>query len=290
MREVTIVCRAGSRHGLEYYARLQEQLPKRGVAITEAHMVKSRSDLQKRIRQAAKAGKNVIAVVGGDGSQSAAVAELVHTDSVLAVVPAGTGNSFALSLGIKADIEHAIETIVNGKDIAIDVGVVNGIYFANTATIGLIAQAAKITPTPLKKIVGPVAYGLAAIVPMLRDNPFELHVKWPGSDLKVETYQAIVVASGRYYGWQPLTPQSGLDSGNLSFFSAEGKTPADVIAMNAALLRGEQLKLENAHYFSAPKLTIKTKPKQPLNIDGHPLGKTPAKFKVAHKALRVLVP
>lgn len=290
MREVTIVCRTGSRHGLEYYTRLQEQLPKRGVAITEAHMVKNRSDLQKRIRQAAKAGTKFIAVVGGDGSQSAAVAELVHTDSVLAVVPAGTGNSFALSLGIKADIDHAIETIVNGEDIAIDVGVVNGIYFANTATIGLIAQAASLTPKPLKKIVGPVAYGVAAIVPMLRDKPFEMYVKWPGGDLKIETYQAIVVVSGRYYGWQPLTPESGLDSGNLSFFSAEGKTAADVIAMNAALLRGEQLKLENAHYFSSRKITIKTKPKQQLNIDGHPLNKTPAKFTVAHKALRVLVP
>jgi len=290
MREVTIICRTGSRHGLEYYTRLQEALPKRGVAITEAHMVKGRRDLQKRVRQAAKSGKKFIVVVGGDGSQSAAVAELVHTDSILAVVPAGTGNSFALSLGIKADVDHAIETIVNGKDITIDVGVVNGIYFANSAIIGLLAEAAKNTPTPLKKVAGAVAYGVAALVPMLRDKPFELHVKWPGNDLKIETYQAIVVASGRYYGWQPLTPQSSLDSGNLSFFAAEGKNAGDIIAMNAALLRGEQTKLENAHYFSAPKITIKTATKQPLNIDGHPLGKTPAKFTVAHRALRVLVP
>ncbi len=290
MREVTIICRSGSRNGLAYYARLQDELPKRGVTIEEAHVVNTRLDLQNRVRKTVKSGRKFIVVIGGDGSQSAAVGELVHSDSVLAVVPAGTGNSFALSLGIKADIDAAIETIVNGKETTVDVGVVNGTYFASTAIIGLIAEAANLTPAPLKKIIGPLAYGAAAIIPMLRNKPFEMHVKWPNNDLKIETYQAIVVASGRYYGWQPLTPHSDLASGNLSFFAAAGKTAADVIEVNAALLRGEQTKLEDAHYFSAPKITIKTKPKQPLNIDGHALGKTPAKFSVAHKALRVLVP
>lgn len=50
-------------------------------------MVQTRRDLQKRVRQALKSAEKVIAVLGGDGSQTAAVAELVHTDSILAVVP-----------------------------------------------------------------------------------------------------------------------------------------------------------------------------------------------------------
>jgi YegS/Rv2252/BmrU family lipid kinase len=257
VKSATIICRLSSRHGLAYYQRLQEELPKRGVSIVEAHMVRRRKDFKKRIRQAVKSGAGLIVVIGGDGTQTAAVAELVHSDSVMAVVPAGTGNSFAYTLGIKDDIDAAIETIVNGKELRVDVGIVNGTYFANFATVGIIADAATRTPRNLKKFVGPVAYGVTALLTFLREKPFEMRVKWKKQRLKIVTHQAIV-ASGRYFGWQPLTPHAN---------------PRD-----------------GAHYFCAPKITVVTKPKQALNIDGHGLGKTPAKFSVAPRALRVLVP
>lgn len=290
MRTATVICRLSSRHGLAYYQRLQHELPERGVEIAEAHMVRRRKELKKRIRQAVRSGAKLIIVIGGDGTQTAAVAELAHTDCALAVVPAGTGNSFAFSLGIKDDLDAAIDAIAEGKEIRVDVGIVNKTYFANFATIGLIADAANRTPRGLKRVIGPIAYGVAAIQSLLHDKPFELHVKWKNEKLKIVTHQAIV-ASGRYFGWQPVTPQATLRSGELAFFAAAGDKAQDVIATNAALLRGEQTELQHAHYFSAPKITITTKPKrQPLNIDGHALGTTPAKFKIAPRALRVLVP
>ena len=289
MRKVTIVCRLGSRNGLAYYKRLSDELPKRGVKIEEVHMVRRRKDLCARIQQAVASKAEYIVVVGGDGTQTAAVEMIAKTKSVLAVIPAGTGNSFAFSLGIKDDIEAAIETIASGKVRRVDVGVVNGTRFANFSTIGVIADAANHTPKRLKKIIGPVAYGVAAIESFFRDKPFEMEVKWKNSRMKIVTYQAII-ASGRYFGWQPITPHANVRSGELAFFCAEGDTMLSVLETNAALLRGDQTKLENAHYFSAPKITIKTKPKQSLNIDGHALGKTPAKFKLLPKALRVLVP
>ncbi len=289
MKSATIICRLSSRHGLAYYQRLQEQLPKLGVDIVEAHMVRRRKDLKKRIRQAVKSGAELVVVVGGDGTQTAAVAELVYSDSVMAVVPAGTGNSFAYTLGIKDDIEAAIDTIANGKEIRIDVGIVNGTYFANFALVGTIAEAATQTPHGLKKMFGPVAYGLTALLTFLRAKPFEMHAKWRKETLKIATRQAIV-ASGRYFGWQPLTPHANPRDGELSFFAAEGRSIADALKTNAALLRGHQTQLDRAHYFSTPKITIVTKPKQRINIDGHGIGKTPAKFSVAVRALRVLVP
>lgn len=252
-------------------------------------MVRRRKALKRRILQAVKSGKTYIVVIGGDGTQTAAVSELAHTDSVLAVVPAGTGNSFALSLGITADVDEAIETIAAGKEIRVDAGIVNGTYFANFATIGVIAEAANRTVKPLKRIVGPIAYGLAALGPLLRRKPFEMRVKWPGNSLTLQTHQAIV-ASGRYFGWEPLTPNASVRDGDLAFFAAAGTTPADAIVTNAALLRGKHTNLEGAHYFSAERVTIKTVPRQPVNIDGHAFGKTPATFEIAPKALRVLVP
>src|SRR5579884_1078329 len=162
MREATIICRLSSRNGLAYYQRLQQELPPRGVQITEAHMVRRRKALQKRVRQAVRSGAKLIIIIGGDGTQTAAVAELAHTGVTMAVVPAGTGNSFAYSLGIKDDLDTAIDTIANGRQLHVDIGCVNGTRFANFATVGVIADAANRTPKRLKKIVGPIAYGVAA--------------------------------------------------------------------------------------------------------------------------------
>lgn len=289
MRNAVVICRLSSRHGLEHYRRLGEALPARGVAISEAHMVRKRKEIQKRIRQAVKSGAELVIVLGGDGTQTAAVAELAHTKTVLGVIPSGTGNSFALSLGVKDDIESAIDVIADGKIARVDLGIVNDTYFANFATIGLIADAANQTSRPLKRIIGPLAYGVAGIRRLFQDKPFALHVKWKESDLQITTHQAIV-ASGRYYGHRPLTPRATITSGEVAFFASAGPSAGDVVATNAALLRGDQTQMEHAHYFSAKKLTVKTKPKQPLNIDGHALGNTPARFSIAARALRVMVP
>jgi YegS/Rv2252/BmrU family lipid kinase len=288
MREVTIICRLKSRNGLAYYQRLHDELPKHGVRVVAAHTVQTRKGLIRAVRSAVRAKAETIVVVGGDGSQTAAVSEIAHTKCTLAVVPAGTGNSFALSIGIK-DFESALEAIVQCREERIDVGVLNGTYFANFATVGLMADAADETDHGLKRVVGPVAYGVSFMRSLLRSRPFKMHVSWEAGELDIETYQAIV-ANGRYYGWQPLTPQAGVLSGELSFFAVEGVSRGDALKTSAALLRGDQVKLEGAHYFSARKIQIKTEPKQQLDIDGHTLGKTPAKFKVDPKALRILVP
>ena len=79
-------------------------------------------------------------------------------------------------------------------------------------------------------------------------------------------------------------------SGELVFLAVEDVSKADALKTSAALLRGDQTKLEGVHYFSSPKIKIRAKPEQRLDIDGHTLGKTPAKFRVEPKALRVLVP
>lgn len=289
MREVVVIARESSKNGIPYYRRLMDELPKRNVKIVEAHVVRSRKQLKKHIRQAVEAKRSYVVVVGGDGTQTAAVAELAHTDTVMCVVPAGTGNSFALGLGISNDIEKAIDTIANGKELKVDVGCINGTPFANFATIGVLAVAADSTPKPLKRIIGPLAYAVG-FLPVLRRRPFHLRATYDGGDVEVDTHQAIL-AAGRYYGWQPLTPDAGVRSGDLAFFSSEGRTVGDVIKTNTALVLGSQTNLTGSHFFSSRKISITCKPRQPISLDGHTYKKkTPATFEVLKRALRVLVP
>ncbi len=289
MREAVLIGHLTSRNGPAAFAEVSKALVAHGVSIVEAHQVETRKEIRRRVKRAVKSGHTLVLVIGGDGSQAAAVGPLAHTKAVLGVIPAGTGNSFAQSLGITPTIEDAIHTILNGRVAHVDLGVVNGEYFANFATIGLSSEIAESTPKLLKKIVGGAAYGLSAVLPMLKHRPFLAKVSWEKNALKLETHQ-MIVASGRYFGNTPILPDATATSGRLAFFTTVGPGRMDVMRMYLAFLSGTQTDLPDAHYFQTAKLTVKTKKRQPIAIDGSAFGYTPAKFSVAPNALRVMVP
>jgi len=289
MREMVLIAKLDSNKGPEAFAEVSRVLTSRGVSIVEAHQVANRKELRKRVKRAVKSGHELIAVAGGDGSQAAAVDAMAYSKATLAVIPAGTGNSFAQSLGIAPNIEAAIETILTGSVACVDLGRVNGTYFANFATIGLSAEIGLETPKLLKKIAGGIAYGLSAVVPILRARPFSAKVSWERNALKLKTCQ-MIVANGRFFGNTPVLPDAEITSGKLAFFTTAGGGRLDVMRMYLAFLAGTQTELPDAHYFQTAKLKIRTKGKQLIALDGSAFGYTPATFSTARKALRVMVP
>ena len=178
---------------------------------------------------------------------------------------------------------------MTGRIAGVDLGVVNDTFFANFATIGLSSDIARNTPTRLKKIFGQVAYVLAGIGPLLRSSAFEATLKWDGDKATARTHQ-LIVANGRYYGNVPLIPQATLIDRKLAVFTSNDLNRWDVARMFVAFFFGKQTRLAEAEYFCATDLLVKTKPKQKLDVDGEALGTTPARFSVAPKALRVMVP
>lgn len=289
MREAVLIAKTQSRRGPEAFAEVTKALTAHGVNIVEAHQVEKRKEILKRVKRAVKSGHKLILVAGGDGSQTTAVSGLAHTDAVLGVIPAGTGNSFAQSLGMAPTIEDAIRTILEGRVEEVDLGVVNGCYFANFATIGLSAEIGLDTPKFVKKVAGGLAYGLAAVGPLLTHRPFSGTVAWEKNKLKFQTFQ-MIVANGRYFGDTAVLPNASLTDGKLAFFTTSGTSRLDIVRMYAAFLRGTQTELPDAHYFEAEKIVIKTSRPVTVAIDGSEFGTTPAKFSVARRALKVMVP
>lgn len=76
----------------------------------------------------------------------------------------------------------------------------------------------------------------------------------------------------------------------MSLFTSTGITHLEVARMYVAFGLGFQTRLPDAIAFSSKEIVVKTSPKQLLSIDGQTLGKTPARFGVAPRALRVCVP
>jgi YegS/Rv2252/BmrU family lipid kinase len=261
-----------------------------GLHVAALHVESLEEDCMKRIKRAAKAGAPAILVGGGDGTMTHAVNALAKSESVMGVLPFGTGNSFAQSLGIPLhDLDAAVAVIARGNVQRIDLGLVNGTYFANFATIGLSSEIAASTPRILKKLAGAVAYGLASIKPMLTHRAFRAKIDWKGGRLTVTT-QDIIVANGRFYGDTPVAPDATIVDGRLHLFTTDNGSSLAAARTYIALGRGMQARLPDAHVVTARAFTIRTRRRQPIAIDGSPLQKTPARFRVAREALRVFVP
>lgn len=263
-------------------------LLERGIRLTRTHLVDTHDDLCRYVRRAVKDRFDLVIVGGGDGTMTAAAGALAKSKSVLGVLPLGTGNSFALSLGLTS-LDVAVDAIAGGREVAIDLGRVNGTYFANFATIGLSSTIARATPNRLKKIVGAAAYVLAGMWPALRSRPFRCKVRADGRAFSFQTYQ-IIIANGRYFGVTPLTPEASLDSGRLTFYSTSDSTIVDAAKTYASLLLDRHELLSNAHVLDAQELRVRAHPAQPIAIDGETCGRTPATFTIVPGALRVMVP
>jgi diacylglycerol kinase (ATP) len=289
MRQAVIIASLSSRHGKVDLNLARTLLNDRGIEVVESFASSDHRKLCRRVKSAVKAGHRLIVACGGDGMQTSIVGELAHTHAVLGVIPAGTGNSFARSLGIKLSVDDAVDVIVKGKVAKVDLGVVNGTHFANFATIGLPSEIARRTPRSLKKWVGPLAYAIAGVGPIFTRRPFACVIKWKRRKLKLHTHQ-VIVANGRFYGDKPLLPKASLTDGKLAFFTTTGLSVGDKIGTYIDFLRGDQTKRRDAQYFSASKIRVKTRKRQPISIDGDYLGKTPAKFSVDRRALKVMVP
>lgn len=288
MPSAVLVANRGARQTAAEFARARAMLEARGVRLSMTHVVETHKDLCRFVRRAVKNRTELIIVAGGDGTMTSAAGQLAKSTSVLGVLPLGTGNSFALSLGL-TDLETAVDAIAKGRVAAVDLGRVNGTYFANFATIGLSSTIGNVTPNRLKKIVGAAAYILAGLIPALRSHPFRCRVRVAKQKIEFPTYQ-VIVANGRYFGHTPLTPDASLKSGHLTFYSTTDTTIVDAAKTYAALLTDRQSLLPNAHILEATKLEVRARPKQAIAIDGEPCGTTPAKFSVVPGALRVMVP
>lgn len=270
-------------------SEIPAQLAARGITLDEVITLDDNSQIDRRVRRAVKRGAKTVILGGGDGTMTLAMDALAHRKTVLGVLPLGTGNSFAKSLGIPSDIAGAIGVIASRRDVRVDLGVMNGRHFANFATIGLSAEVAASTSHDLKRVIGPAAYAVAGAKPLFTHHDFEAKIRWKRGALTLRT-QHIIIASGRYFGASPVLPDASITSGKLALFTSSGTTPIDVLRTYAAFALDRQTRLPDAHTLSAKEITIKTKGKELVNLDGDPAGKTPARFSIDPRALRVFAP
>ena len=156
-KRAMLVVNAESRRGAAAFEEVRDKLAAAGLELMDAHAVQN-PEVMEPIVKAAIAKAPMVIVGGGDGTLSSAVDHFVGTDTVFAVLPLGTANSFARTLGLPLDLDGAIEVIAHGRRKRIDLGIIDGDYFANAAALGLSPLIADTVPHGLKRYLGMVGY------------------------------------------------------------------------------------------------------------------------------------
>jgi YegS/Rv2252/BmrU family lipid kinase len=231
-----------------------------------------------------------VIVGGGDGTLNAVVQELVGRKLPLGILPLGTANNLARTLGVPLRLPDACEIGVRGFRRKIDLGWVNGRYYFTTASIGLSVRITQALTHTAKRRWGPLAYAVAAARTLVRSRAFHADITWPGGARHTRTVQ-IVIGNGRYYGGAlPVAEDATIDDAQLDLYSLEVRHWLELLTLVPALRRGRHGSKESVEALRAPEFQITTVVPREINVDGEICSTTPAQFRVVPAALEVLGP
>lgn len=166
-------------------------------------------------RDAVQQGYDMVVAVGGDGSVNEISEGLIGSDVILGIIPAGSGNGFAMHLGIGRNVEKAIKILNNGKLRVLDSGFINNQPFVNLAGIGFDAKIAYLYRNVKRR--GFWGYFQTALK---ETTSFKFHTFSVKIDGKIVLSEkkcfTIVVANGPMYGYGfIIAPKAIPDDGNL---------------------------------------------------------------------------
>jgi diacylglycerol kinase (ATP) len=292
-RRAALIVNTRARSGERAFFWAMDLLEDLGVPVKETYALRDPSRLVETVRQAL-AGCDLIVVGGGDGSVSSVVDELAHHEAVLGLLPLGTANDFARTLGIPADVEAACRAIARGKLVDVDLGLVGDNYYVNLASAGMGAAVTQALTQGLKSRAGALAYPLAAMRAFFGHEPFTARLVFPDGDhepVERERLLQVGVANGRHYGGgMVVATDSGMDDRALDVYTIKIGRHRDWIGVARYLRSGDFIRSENVEHFRTSRVVLETDPPLPLNVDGEVILETPQEFSIARNALKVIVP
>lgn len=238
-------------------------------------------------RRAVAHGVEALVVVGGDGMVHLAMQELVHTDTALGIIPAGTGNDAARALNVpRSDPQAAADVVVAGRTRTIDVAQAGAAYFLCVLSAGFDAVANE-RANKMTWPRGHVRYNLAALAELRVFRPLSYTLELDGVTIHTE---AVLVAVGNgpsFGGGLRITQGALLDDGMLDVVIFHPVTKPDLVRTFPRLYRGTHTTHPAYEHHRVRQVTVAA-PGIVAYADGERLGPLPLTVTAVPSALRVL--
>lgn len=267
---------------------------KAGVPVTTVHHVLSGADLAGTLDRVLADGHDLVVVGGGDGTVSYTAGRVAGTSVVLGVLPLGTANDFARTLEIPTDLAEACATVTEGKVVDIDLGRANGEPFLNVASVGLSVAVTEALSPRLKRILGPLAYGIATLRAYSGHKAFRARLEFPDGDhepMELEDLLQVAVGNGRHYGGgNTVSPTAGIDDHILDIYAIVAGPLREHVSIARLLKDGSFIEHDRVHHLTSRRVRLVTERPLPVNLDGEIATATPTDFTIQRNAVQVVVP
>jgi undecaprenyl-diphosphatase len=239
----------------------------------------------------------LVIAAGGDGTVCAATNVVVGSGALLAVLPLGTSNDVARSLGISPDPVEAARALLDGRVCEVDVARVSmqdgsSRMFVNAATAGLnVAFARLATKASLRDRFGGLTYPVAAARALRGYEPFECTVEHDGEQHRLSAVHVSVSNAPVFGGVLGMrVPGASLTDGLLDLIVVERLSIARLVLAVADTVVGRHDPVHRVHTARVSAVRISAGAGQEIALDGEVIGELPARFEALPRGLRVVVP
>jgi diacylglycerol kinase (ATP) len=244
---------------------------------------------------AREAGDRLLVVVGGDGTMNEVVNGAAGRGAEIAVLPSGTGQDFGRTHGIPAAFDAAVQVALEGEARTIDVGRVElggaSRYFANVGSAGMSGAVARRANAMSKRLGGKATFFYALTAEFLAWRNTEVTVRLDGGEERRGAMHDVIVASGRWHGGgMQLAPEASQDDGLFDVVFIGDVNKLDFITTAPKLYSGKYLEHPKIEHTRSASVEVDAAQPLPVEVDGEPIGTTPARFEVVPAALKLRVP
>ena len=220
-------------------------------------------------RQAAQEGTDIVVVAGGDGTVNEVASALINTDTALGIIPCGSGNGLARTLGLPMDFEGAIDIIAHNRPYAIDCGIAEGLPFFCTFGVGFDAVVTEKFSTGKRR--GKMQYVRSALLEFINFTPDNYALEIDGEIYTEEALLIAVCNTAQYGNNAYIAPRASLSDGLLDVTVIRNGPILQQAMAGFGLLSGQIDRNRYVDTFKAKEVKIIRLKDGPAQIDGEPL-------------------
>ena len=266
--ELIINAAAGRGKAARLLPRITEAFAAIGVGTFRK--TSARGDEELLARDAVARGVTTIIAVGGDGTCSGVANAILNSRSEcrLAVIPLGTGNDFAKTLGVEGwTPERVAKLVTRAEPTAIDAGVIDGRYFINSCGFGFDASVLAATEQ-VKFLKGDALYIYAALRQLLTYRGVPIKIDREDDDSARELLM-VTVSNGRYLGGAfHIAPNASVLDGELDVCVVTDANFVERVQLFASVFRGTHGRLPSVRTLRTGAISLLFPSPPAIEIDG----------------------
>jgi diacylglycerol kinase (ATP) len=251
-------------------------------------------------RAAVLAGAQLLFVAGGDGTVNEVVNGLCDGNAparrrpAVGIIPLGTGNDFAHSLGITGTPLESLEGLLEAQVQEVDLGMVNGRVFLNVSAGGLAGEVSDAVSSEMKTFAGRFAYVLGGMRAFIDHESFDVRYRSSAGGKTLRGRERIslfaVCNAPTFGGGRVIAPDAKADDGLLEVCLVREAPAFEFAALLAKLAEGKHVNDPHVVWLRANRLELFFERMTKINADGEAFEARAASYGVLPRALRVLAP